>query len=126
MLFRSQYRRHMGKPLKCMMKQSFKTAGEKFEVISEEGKMNVVVEYSKDVVSMLEELQDPYILYGRQKEILCRLQLASVGISEQMRNELGRAITPVCGGLVNVLSMNYYSKETGVSTEPVGMELLSM
>ena len=123
---RHQYRRHMGKPLKCMMKQSFKTAGEKFEVISEEGKMNVVVEYSKDVVSMLEELQDPYILYGRQKEILCRLQLASVGISEQMRNELGRAITPVCGGLVNVLSMNYYSKETGVSTEPVGMELLSM
>ena len=123
---RHQYRRHMGKPLKCMMKQSFKTAGEKFEVISEEGKMNVVVEYNHDVVSMLEELQDPYIFYGRQKEILRSLQLASVGISEQMRNELGRAITSMCGGLVNVLSMNYYSKETGVSTEPVGMELLSM
>lgn len=123
---RRQYKRHMGKPLKCMMKQSFKTAGEKFEVISEEGKMNVVVEYNAAVVSMLEELQDPYIFYGRQKEILHRLQLVSVGISEQMKNELGKAITPVCGGLVNVLSMNYYSKETGVSTEPVGMELLSM
>lgn len=123
---RHQYRRHMGKPLKCMMKQSFKTAGEQFEVISEEGKMNVVVEYNHDVVSMLEELQNPYIFYERQKEILRRLQLVSVGISEQMKNELGRAITPVCGGLVNVLSMSYYSKEIGVSTEPVGMELLSM
>lgn len=123
---RRQYRRHMGKPLKCMMKQSFKTAGELFEVISEEGKMNVVVEYNEEVVSMLEELQNPYIFYGRQKEILQRLQLVSVGISEQMKNELGRAITPVCGGLVNVLNVSYYSKETGVSTETVGMELLSM
>ncbi len=121
-----QYRRHMGKPLKSMMKQSFRTAGEQFEVISEEGKRNVVVEYDEEVVSMLEELQNPYILYRRQKEILRRLQLASVGISEQMKNELGRAITPVCGGLVNVLSISYYSKETGVSTEPVGMKLISM
>ena len=116
----------MGKPLKSMLKQSFKTAGDLFEVISEQGKRNVVVEYDEVVVSMLEELQNPYIFYGRQKEILRRLQLASVGISEQMKNELGRAITPLCGGLVDVLSMSYYSKETGVSTEPVGMELLSM
>lgn len=121
-----QYRRHMGKPLKSMLKQSFKTAGDLFEVISEQGKRNVVVEYDEVVVSMLEELQNPYIFYGRQKEILRRLQLVSVGISEQMKNELGRAITPLCGGLVDVLSMSYYSKETGVSTEPVGMELLSM
>lgn len=121
-----QYKRHTGKSLKYMMKQSFKTAGDLFEVISEDGKINVVVEYNDEIISMVEELQDPYILCERQKEILRGLQLASVGISEQMKNELGRAVAPVCGGKVSVLSTGYYSRETGVSTEPIGMELLSL
>ena len=51
--------------------------------------------------------------------------MASVGISEQMKNKLGRAVAPVCGGLINVLSNTYYSMETGVSEEPVGMSLLN-
>lgn len=126
-LAKQQYKRYTGKDLKkqCTMKQAFRTAGDLFEVISEEGKINVVVEYDSDIASMVEELQDPYTFYGRQKEILRRLQLASVGISEQMKNELGRAVTPICGGMVNVLDMSYYSKETGVSMEPIGMKLLS-
>jgi len=119
-----QYKRCTGRPLKCMMKQAFKTAGDQFEVISEEGKINVVVEYDSGIISMLDELQTPYLLYERQREILRGLQMASVGISERLKDKLGRAITPICGGAVQVLSMNYYSRETGVSEEPVGMELL--
>jgi len=119
-----QYKRCTGKPLKCMMRQAFKTAGDQFEVISEEGKVNVVVEYDSHIISMLDELEDPYLLYERKKEILRGVQLASVGISEQLKNKLGRAITPICGGAVQVLSGNYYSRETGVSEEPVGMGLL--
>ena len=107
-----------------MMRQAFKTAGDLFEVISEDGKVNVVVEYSDEVGQWIDELQNPYILHSRQKEILRKLQLVTVGISEQTKNHLGRAITPICGGLVNVLNSDYYSKETGVSMEPIGMKLL--
>lgn len=107
-----------------MMRQAFKTAGDLFEVISEDGKVNVVVEYNDEVRQWIDELQSPYILYSRQKEILRKLQLVTVGISEQTKNHLGRAITPICGGLVNVLNSDYYSKETGVSMEPIGMKLL--
>ncbi len=125
-LARKQYRRNAGKGPKLFMKQAFKTAGDMFEVISEDGKVNVVVEYDTATAVLIAELQTPYIPYSRQKEILQKLQLVTVGISEQTKNTLGRAVTPICGGLVNKLTRDYYSKETGVSTEPVGMEFLNM
>lgn len=125
-LAQEQYVRNAGKRPGFLLKQAFKTAGEQFEVISEEGKVNVVVKYNPEIAAMMEELKEPYITFVRQKEILRHLQMASIGISEQMKNRLGRAITPVCGGLVNELSSLYYSNETGVSEEPAGMELLNM
>ena len=94
-------------------------------MISEAGKVNVVVEYNQEITNLIAELQSPYTLYARQKEILRELQMASVGISEQMKNKLGRAVEPICGGMINVLSSSYYSMETGVSEEPVGMTLLN-
>lgn len=124
-LAQEQYCINMGKD-KCnlMMKQAFKTAGELFQVISEEGKVTVIVEYNDDIIELIEEVWNPYLDCGRQRQILQQLQLASVGISEQMKNLLGNAIKPVGGGMIDVLSSNYYSNETGVSLEPVGMELL--
>lgn len=119
-----QYFRFNGKQPKFMIKQAFKTAGDLFEVISEAGKINVVVEYDQQVTLLIETLQDPYISIEKKKGILRELQLVTVGISEQVKNKLGRAITPICDGLISVLNLNYYSKETGVSLEPVGMELL--
>ena len=125
-LAQARYRTcHPGQKSMPTLKQSFKTAGDLFEVISEAGKVTVVVEYNQKITNLIAELQSPYILYARQKEILRELQMASVGISEQMKNKLGRAVAPVCGGLINVLSISYYSMETGVSEEPVGMSLLN-
>lgn len=125
-LVQARYRTcHPGQKSMPTLKQSFKTAGDLFEVISEAGKVNVVVEYNQEITNLIAELQSPYTLYARQKEILRELQMASVGISEQMKNKLGRAVEPVCGGLINVLSISYYSIETGVSEEPVGMKLLN-
>lgn len=125
-LARNQYIRKQGKPPKRLMKQAFKTAGDLFEVISEVGKEDVVVPYNDEIVSLIEEIQNPYLTLSQQKKIIRRLQLATVGISEQLKNRLGRAVTPVQGGLVNILNPGYYSEDTGVCEEPVGMQLLSM
>lgn len=117
---------HPGRKSLPMLKQAFRTAGDLFEVISEAGKVNVVVEYNSHITDLIAELQNPYGLFSRQKEILRELQLATVGISEQMKNRLGRAVVPICDGLINVLNPSYYSQETGVSEEPVGMTFMGM
>lgn len=108
-----------------LLKQAFKTAGDLFEVIPEDGKTDVVVEYNEKALTLTDRLSKGYLSISEEKQILRELQIYTVGISEQLRHRLDSAITPICEGSVLVLSGNYYSRETGVSEEPLGMDLLN-
>lgn len=106
------------------LKQAFKTAGDQFEVIENQGKINVIVEYDETAKKLIDYLQDETRLLSEKKQDLRNLQPYIVGISKQMIAELGKAISPTCDNRFFVLSENYYSKKTGVSTFPVGMDTL--
>lgn len=106
------------------LKQAFKSAGDLFEVISEDGKVDVVVEYDANAKEQIDALRSPYIAISDQQQAVRKLQKYTVGISDWLRRELGNAITAVCEGKILVLSENYYSRETGVSIEPM-MEFIN-
>lgn len=101
------------------LKQAFKTAGDLFEVIPEDGKIDVVVEYDDTARAQIDVLRNQYISINEQQQTLRKLQKYTVGISDWMKQELNNAITAVCEGKVLILSENYYSRETGVSIESV-------
>ena len=106
---------------KYILKQSYKTAGKLFEVIPEDGKIDVVVRYNEKVNRQIDILTDRYASIEDQKRALRNLQPYTVGISEQMRQNLGDALEAVERGVILALSKDYYSKETGASENPVGM-----
>lgn len=120
-----QYCRIHGAGTGPLLRQAFQTAGDLFEVIPEDGKVNVVTEYNDMAKSLLMELEKPDLSYDREKEILRKLQLYTVGISETLKQNLGNAVYPVRGGLLYGVNEAYYSKETGVLESPAGMGLLN-
>lgn len=111
-------------PKRPAMRQYFKTAGDLFEVIPEDGKIEVVVEYDETAKNQINLLQDPFSTWEQQRMAVRMLKPYTVSISEEQRKKLGSAVSAVYGGLVLVLSENYYSKDTGVSEFPEGMEFL--
>ena len=124
-LGKSQYTNVHGHRAKNVLNQAFKTAGELFRVIPDDEGVKVVVEYDEETKKLLNELDNPYLGLKEQKEILRKLQVYTVGISEYRKEKLGRAVTSVCQGNVLVLSENYYSKKTGVSDIPKMNDLFS-
>lgn len=104
-----------------LMNQAFKTAGDLFEVISEDGKVDVIVEYYQDARTLTDSLNNPYLSVTEQKRLLRKLQRYTVGISESMRRRIGNAIYPICDGKLLILNRDYYSTETGVSDTPCSM-----
>lgn len=107
------------------LKQAFKTAGDLFEVIPEDGKIDIVVEYDAAAKEQIDVLRREYLTLNEQRQAIRKLQKYTVGISEWMRQELYNVIEVICGGKILVLSVNYYSRETGISIEPV-MEFLNI
>lgn len=106
------------------LRQAFKTAGDLFEVIPEDGKVDVVVEYDNVAKELINKLCNSYISLNEQQRIIRRLQKYTVGISDWLRTELGTAVKDVCEGRILILSENYYSSKTGVSIDPV-MEFIN-
>lgn len=108
------------------LKQAFKTAGDLFEVIPEDGKVDVVVEYDAAAKEQIGILCGQYVTLDEQQQAVRKLQKYTVGISDRMRQQLSNAVTTVCDDKrkILVLSENYYSHETGVSIEPV-MEFIN-
>lgn len=119
---RVAYQSEHGKPLKNrLMNQAFKTAGDLFEVISENGKIDVVVEYYEEARKIMDKLSNPYLTVTEQRSLIRKLQRFTVGISETMRGRIGNAIYSSCDGKLLVLSRDYYSEDTGVSDTPCSM-----
>lgn len=119
--YQNEYRKKLSNGL---MNQAFKTAGDLFEVISENGKTDVVVEYYEEARTMIDCLSNPYLTVTEQKSSLRKLQRFTVGISETMRRKIGNAIYSACDGKLLVLSRDYYSEEIGVSDIPYSMKEL--
>ena len=122
---RQQYQRNYGEQTKSRLAQAFYTAGQKFEVISNNYKMNVIVPYNDEAKELISKIADGFIDLKEYQMILRKLQRYSVGISEQMKDKLNNAICAYCDGKILVLGQGYYSNEIGVIEEPI-MEYLSM
>ena len=101
------------------------TAGEAFEVISNDYKVSVVVPYNDEERELLDKLSQDYLEIEEQRKILRKLQRYTVGISEKRKEKLGNAIYEICNGEILVLCDGYYNKEVGVVDEP-NMELLML
>ncbi|MCQ4745811.1 CRISPR-associated helicase Cas3' [Blautia producta] len=111
---------HKNEPVKRsrMLNQAFKTAGDIFEVIDEDGKVKVVAAYDGIAKKILNELENPYIDAVSRRRNLRAIQGYTVGISMAMKDRLGRAVSNICEGRILVLSDDYYDEETGVLENP--------
>lgn len=122
-LGRMEYQRNHGQPPgNRLMNQAFKTAGDLFEVIPEDGKIDIIVEYDQEARTLIDRLSDPYLPVAEQKKTLRELQRYTVGISENLQKKIGNALYPACDKKILVLSRDYYSEETGVSDTPCCMK----
>ena len=112
----NQYCRAYGKKMQTKLPQAFQTAGEKFEVISDNYKVGVVVPYEPEINQLLEELEQSST-ETEKKNVLRKLQKYTVGISEARKGKLGNAIYENSEGVL-VLSDGYYDRKVGVVNEP--------
>ena len=114
-----QYIRRNGEKVKTKLTAGFFcTAGEAFEVISNDYKVSIVVPYNDEAKQLLDELSQVYLDTGIKKRILRKLQRYTVGISESRKTKLGNAIYESCNREVLILSDGYYDKEVGIVDEP--------
>ena len=114
-----QYKRsHNLKSLKSPFVQAFQTAGKEFEVISNEYKTNVVIEYDETAKRSIQKLESNRLNQEEQRKEMRVLQRYTVSISENKRNKLGNAIHEICDKKILVLSDGYYDHEIGVLDNP--------
>lgn len=102
-----------------ILKQAFKTAGDLFEAIEENGKTTVIVPYNEEAVQLLSRLSGGLASLQQKKQALRKLQRFTVAISGTEKKGLGDAIHTVWEGRVLVLDERYYDKENlGVTQNP--------
>ena len=116
---REQYSRlHKCKKSTLAYAQAFRTAGDKFEVISNDYKVNIVVPYNDEAKRIIAELSDDSLEFDERKRKIRILQRYTVGISKYRRDELNNAIYDVCDEEIQVLSEGYYDECIGVTDRP--------
>lgn len=96
------------------LKQAFRTAGEKFEVIEDIGKENLIVEYGQEVKKLLNTLNKKETPVWEQRQILRKLQRYTVAVTKEDLQRLQNGIYMVYENSVRVLSDRYYDKDLGV------------
>ena len=100
------------------MCQAFATAGKEYKVIEEDAKVSVIIPYDEVAERAIAVLQGTYTTVAEQKNALRILQQYSVGISESLYKNLGRAIHKIETVAINILSIDYYDRKEGVLEEP--------
>ena len=124
-LGRAQFaRRHGGKAPKSMLIQAFKQAGKMFQVIPNDQKVEVAVPYDNESKKSIEILSNPYLPLADKRVEIRKLQVYSVGISQQTKDKLNNAIYGICDGTVLVLNDSYYDNKVGVLDYPRLKEML--
>ena len=102
-----------------ILKQAFKTAGDLFEAIEENGKTTVIVPYNNEAVELLSQLTGDSASSQQKKQALRKLQRFTVAISGTEKRGLEDAIHSVWDGRVLVLDERYYDKDNlGVTQIP--------
>ena len=116
---RKQYERHHDyQELDSKFAQAFRTAGQEFEVISNDYKINIVVPYNEEAKQIIGKLVTDKLELEEKKRELKKAQRYTVGISEKRRNELSNAVKEFCDREILVLSEGYYDVEVGVLDSP--------
>lgn len=118
---RKQYRKKFEQEYKGGMAQAFATAGEKFEVISEDYKVPIVVPYNdeaRELIAAFTGADSKYLPWEEKQKMLRKLQKYTVGISDKQKKRLNNVIYQICDEEIQVLSEGYYSNEVGVLEEP--------
>lgn len=115
----NQYvRKHRSKAGMPRMCQAFATAGKEYKVIAEEAEVTVIIPYDETAEKAIDILEDRFALMSDQKKAVRTLQQYSVGISEHLLRELGRAVHKINDMEIHVLSNDYYDRKEGVLEEP--------
>ena len=117
-LGKAQYCRcHSGEMPGFPLNQAFRTAGEKFEAIPDDGRLPVVVPYNTEAEAFIEALGQSKTVSG-QKSIFRKLQRFTVEISPSMKDKLKNALWTVGKAGILVLNGDYYDRKTGISETP--------
>ncbi len=105
--------------------QAFASAGEKFNVIEDGGKFPVVVE-AEDAVELLRQYESGHLKPGERKQILRKLGLYTVSISESMKNKLSAGIRMSGDKSIFILDGRYYNDRVGITETPDLMPYMSV
>jgi len=117
-LGKRQYERKNNQKIRTKLPQAFLTAGQEFEVIGNDYKVSIVVQYNEEAKELLNELSQEYLTIEYQRKILRKLQRYTVGITEYRKEKLGSALFQSYNGELLVLCDGYYDKKVGVVDEP--------
>lgn len=109
---------------KKFLTHSFKTAGRLFEVIPEDGRVDIVIAYDEQAQQAIDLLSDVHSSFKDKKGKLQVLQSYTVSISNNLKNELGSLIYRICEETILVLNKDRYSEDYGVSEEATCMSNL--
>ena len=104
------------------MKQAFCSAGREFQVIEENGGIDVIVPYGQSV-KLLDKLQTAQNL-KEKRQIIRELQRYTVHLSNKQIQNLKNAVDKIENQSIYVLADGYYSLETGVTESPIDMPFL--
>ena len=105
--------------------QAFRTAGEEFEVIDDDGKISLIIG-EQNVLNLVERLESPGASLSEKKIILRQLQAYAVSVSEQFYKKVIDGISRAWDGRLMILDSRYYDPGTGVSDQPREMPLLDI
>lgn len=105
--------------------QAFRTAGEEFEVIDDDGKISLIIG-EQNVLNLVERLESPGASLSDKKIILRQLQAYAVSVSEQFYKKVVDGISRAWDGRLMILDSRYYDPGTGVSDQPREMPLLDI
>jgi len=110
---------------KIMLKQAFKTAGENFQVISDNATNDIVVNYNEESNYLICEMNSD-ISIEKQMFIQKKLQRYSVSISDYTYKKLNSegALYPLKNGGIITLRKEFYIEDIGVSENPTEMKAL--
>lgn len=107
-----------------LLRQAFKTAGEEFRVIDDDGKYDIVIEADEEVSDMIALLDDARVAMSEKKRVLRHLQQYTVSISEYMKGKILPGIRNCYEGKIFVLEKRYYNYSIGVTDDAAPMESL--
>lgn len=106
----------------CCLPQAFKSAGEQFECIEEQGNIDLVVNYKESKV-LIETLRGSSAL-AEKYGIIKKLQSYTVSISKWLYDKLKDFVEIIPEVGVRVLDERCYDEKFGVSDEPGEMQNL--